>query len=64
MKDKTMRDMLKGSRWLLLKNPENLKEDYNESQRLEEALAANQSLATGYYLKRFTARDILELFNL
>lgn len=51
MKDKTMRDMLKGSRWLLLKNPENLNEDYDEPKRLEEALAANQSLATGYYLK-------------
>ena len=51
MKDKTLRDMLKGSRWLLLKNPENLNKDYNEPKRLEEALAANQSLATGYYLK-------------
>jgi transposase len=51
MKNKTLQDMLKGSRWLLLKNPENLNADYNEPKRLEEALAANQSLATGYYLK-------------
>lgn len=43
--------VLKGTRWLLLKNPENLDADRNEPARLEEALALNQPLATAYYLK-------------
>jgi len=45
------RKVLKGTRWLLLKNPENLDEERNELQRLEEALALNKPLATVYYLK-------------
>lgn len=43
--------VLKGSRWLLLKNPENLNEDRDEEAHLAEALALNQPLAKGYYLK-------------
>jgi len=43
--------VLKGSRWLLLKNPENLKEEHNERQRLKEALELNQPLAIAYYMK-------------
>jgi transposase len=43
--------VLKGARWLLLKNPENLDADKDEKQRLEEALALNKPLATAYYLK-------------
>ena len=43
--------VLKGTRWLLLKNPENLDEEKNEKERLEEALKLNQPLATAYYLK-------------
>jgi transposase len=43
--------VLKGSRWLLLKNPENLEEKGNERQRLQDALQLNQPLATAYYLK-------------
>jgi transposase len=43
--------VLKGSRWLLLKNPKNLEEKGQERQRLEEALQLNQPLATAYYLK-------------
>ena len=43
--------VLKGSRWLLLKSPENLDEQRNEKQRLQEALALNTPLATAYYLK-------------
>lgn len=43
--------VLKGTRWLLLKNPENLDDTKNESQRLKEALALNASLAAAYYLK-------------
>jgi len=43
--------VLKGLRWLLLKNSCNLKPQYNEKERLEEALRLNNSLATAYYLK-------------
>lgn len=45
------KQVLKGTRWLLLKNPENLDADKNELSRLEEALRLNQPLATAYYLK-------------
>jgi transposase len=45
------KQVLKGTRWLLLKNPENLDEQRDEKKRLEEALALNKSLATAYYLK-------------
>lgn len=45
------RKLLKGTRWLLLKNPENLDEDRNEQQRLEDALQLNKPLAIAYYLK-------------
>jgi len=45
------RKILKGTRWLLLKNPENLDEVRDEQQRLEEALRLNKPLATAYYLK-------------
>ncbi len=43
--------VLKGTRWLLLKNPRNLDERRNEKERLEEALAINKPLATAYYMK-------------
>jgi len=49
--DKLHKSVLKGTRWLLLKNPENLDEDRDEGQRLKEALSLNASLATAYYLK-------------
>ena len=45
------RKILKGTRWLLLKNPENLAEERNELERLEEALELNKSLSIAYYLK-------------
>jgi transposase len=45
------RKVLKGTRWLLLKNPENLDSERNEQQRLREALRLNEPLATAYYLK-------------
>lgn len=45
------KNVLKGTRWLLLKNMENLDESKNERQRLEEALRLNQSLAAAYYMK-------------
>ncbi len=43
--------VLKGSSWLLLKNPENLKEKKGERKRLQEALELNRPLATAYYMK-------------
>lgn len=50
-KDTLQKDVLKGTRWLLLKRPHNLDESRNERKRLEEALRLNQPLATAYYLK-------------
>ena len=49
--DPLQRDVLKGTRWLLLKRSENLDEDRNELERLRAALKLNESLATAYYLK-------------
>ena len=51
--------VLKGSRWLLLMNPENLDRQRNEPKRLEEALKLNAPLATAYYLKE----DLRELWQ-
>lgn len=45
------KSVLKGSRWLLLKNPENLSEQRDEQAHLAAALEINEPLATGYYLK-------------
>ena len=45
------RHILKGTRWLLLKNPENLDEGRNELERLMAALELNRPLAIAYYLK-------------
>jgi transposase len=45
------KDVLKGTRWLLLKNPENLDPQHRERERLEEALRLNKPLATAYYMK-------------
>jgi transposase len=50
-KDGLEKDVLKGTRWLLLKRPENLDASRNERERLEEALRLNAPLATAYYLK-------------
>ena len=43
--------LLKGIRWLLLKNPDNLDDTKSERQRLERALKINKPLAIAYYLK-------------
>ena len=45
------KEVLKGTRWLLLKNPEHLDNEKDERKRLEEALRLNQPLATAYYMK-------------
>ena len=49
--DMMHKEVLKGTRWLLLKNSENLDAKKDEKQRLEEALALNKPLATAYYMK-------------
>lgn len=43
--------LLKGIRWLLLKNPENLDPRRQEPQRLQRALRLNEPLAIVYYMK-------------
>jgi transposase len=45
------RTILKGTRWLLLKNPENLDAERDEHRRLQQALELNLPLSTAYYLK-------------
>jgi len=59
VKDKLKKEVLKGTRWLLLKNPENLDDTHNERQRLEEALKINKPLATVYYMKE----DLRQLWS-
>jgi transposase len=49
--DEGQRQILKGTRWLLLKNPENLDPERNEKQRLQDALQLNTPLTIAYYLK-------------
>ena len=41
------KNVLKGTLWLIVKNPENLRDDRNERVRLEEALSLNKPLAVG-----------------
>lgn len=53
------KQVLKGTRWLLLKRPEHLDPKRNEAARLEEALRLNQPLATAYYLKE----DLAEVWE-
>jgi transposase len=45
------KDVLKGTRWLLLKNPDKLEDAREESARLKQALELNAPLAAAYYLK-------------
>jgi transposase len=52
-KDNLHKEVLKGTRWLLLKNPENLDTEKRENERLEEALKLNQPLSCAYYLKEY-----------
>lgn len=47
--DKAARQVIKGSRWLLLRNEDNLKPE--QAVKREELLAANASLTTVYLLK-------------
>jgi len=50
-KDVLQKKVLKGTRWLLLKNPENLNAAKAEKDRLKEALQLNHPLSCAYYLK-------------
>jgi transposase len=61
------KDVLKGSRWLLIKAPENLKShndrNKDERYRLQRALEINEPLAKAYYMKErlrllFQCQDI------
>lgn len=49
--DDAQKKVLKGTRWLLLKNPENLNDDKDEKDRLQEALKMNAPLSAAYYMK-------------
>jgi transposase len=49
--DLMQKQVIKGTRWLLLKNPANLDRDRQEAERLNKALRLNQPLALAYYLK-------------
>ena len=51
--------VLKGIRWLLLKNPENLDRARNEKRRLVAALRLNKPLAVAYYMKE----DLRQLWS-
>jgi transposase len=55
------KEVLKGTRWLLLKNTYNLNEEKNEKEHLEEALKLNKPLATAYYLKEDLQRIWLQV---
>jgi transposase len=48
--DRAGRKLVKGARWLLLRNPENLARP-EDRVRLQELLAANRSLAKAYIMK-------------
>lgn len=45
------KQLLKGTRWLILKNNDNLNDQREESKRLKEALSINEPLSIAYYLK-------------
>jgi len=57
--DPSGRRLIKGSRWLLLRNPENISRQQDRI-RLEELLAANHNLLTVYLLKD----DLKQLWSL
>jgi transposase len=63
-RDKTQRKLIKGSRWLLLKNRENLGTDpgsagRSERQRLEELMELNTPLSKAHILKE-QIKDVWE----
>jgi transposase len=59
LKDVLGKKVLKGTRWILLKNPENLSAEHDEAAKLQEALKLNEPLATSYYMKE----DLRQFWN-
>ncbi|MDP2956004.1 MAG: ISL3 family transposase [Longimicrobiales bacterium] len=57
--DAQEKEVLKGTRWLLLRAPKNLDATRNEAERLEAALELNAPLAAAYYLKE----DLRQLWS-
>jgi len=53
------KQVLKGTRWLLVKNAEHLNDEKDEAQRLQQALVLNAPLAAAYYLKE----DLRQLWH-
>jgi transposase len=51
LKDIMCKKVLKGARWILMKNPDNLSKERDEQERLKEALRLNEPLAAAYYMK-------------
>ncbi len=51
MANDLQRDVLEGTRRLLLKGQENLDDSRNEKKRLQDALVLNRPLAIAYYMK-------------
>jgi transposase len=49
--DLLKKNILKGTRWLLLSGQENLDDERDEGTRLREALKLNEPLAVAYYMK-------------
>jgi transposase len=50
-KDADIKSLLKGTKWILLKNSANLDKSKGEDERLQRALEVNESLMKAYYLK-------------
>jgi transposase len=59
LQDAMGKQVLKGTRWILLKNPENLSTERDEAAKLQEALQLNAPLATAYYMKE----DLRQLWS-
>lgn len=59
MKDITKKSIIKGTRWILIKNNENLSTEHNEEERLKEVLEMNKPLAIAYYMKE----DLRQFWN-
>jgi transposase len=59
IEDPQKKQVVKGTRWLLLKNPENLNTERSEPNRLKAALELNQPLAAAYYMKE----DLRQAWN-
>jgi len=58
--DQLQKDSLKGTRWLLLKNPAHFDKTKGEEERLREALELNEPLYTAYYLREDLSRVWLQ----